>query len=291
MLGIIFALLCAVFVAFSQLALRKSYKELQPSVAFFFDAIFGLLIWVPLAVFMGISGGVSWTEAIFYAVVSAILSEAIVFYALSHGELAVTATVLATYPVYTVIFSRVLNNEVLSTPVLVFVCLAIFGSVLASLPDKLKKEEFNLHKGIVWPFVAAVCIALSDTISKGYINKSNDFSFLFTLGFVQIPVAFAYLRIEKESVLKATEGVLKRFSDYKFALLGGLFNIIGTGFLWLSFSFAPASIASPITGTNGALTVLFSRLLLKEKISSKKYLGIALSFIGVIGIAILRSQE
>lgn len=289
MLGILFALLCGVFVAFSQLSLRKSYKELQPSVAFFFDAFFGLLIWVPLALFMGISGNVSWSEAIFFAVVSAILSEAIVFYALSHGELAVTATVLATYPVYTVIFSRVLNKEILSVPVLFFVCLAIFGSILASLPDRLKKEEFSLNKGIIWPFVAAICIALSDTISKGYINKSNDFSFLLTLGVVQIPVALAYLRIEKESVLKATKGVLQRFSEYKFALLGGLFNIIGTGFLWLSFSFAPASIASPITGTNGALTVLFTRLLLQEKISIKKYVGIVLSFLGVIGIAVLRS--
>jgi drug/metabolite transporter (DMT)-like permease len=291
MLGIFFALFCGVFVASSQLALRKSYKELKPSVAFFFDAVFGLLIWVPLAVFMGISGGVSWTEAFLFAVVSAILSEAIVFYALSHGELAVTATVLATYPVYTVIFSRILNNEILSYPILFFVCLAILGSILASLPDRFKNEELIISKAIVWPFVAAICIALSDTISKGYINKSNDFSFLFTLGFVQIPVALAYLRIENESVFKAAEGVIKRFKDYKFALLGGLFNIIGTGFLWLSFSFAPASIASPITGTNGALTVLFSRLLLQEKISSKKYLGIFISFVGVIGIAILRSQE
>lgn len=104
MVGILFAFLCGVFIAFSQLALRKSYKKLQPSVAFFFDAIFGFLIWVPLALFMGISFKVNWTEAIFYAAISAILSEAIVFYALSHGKLAVTATVLATYPVYTVLF-------------------------------------------------------------------------------------------------------------------------------------------------------------------------------------------
>jgi len=290
MLGIIFALLCGVFVAFSQLALRKSYTELRPSVAFLFDAVFGLFIWVPLAVFMGISGNVSWVEAIFFAIVSAILSEAIVFYALSHGELAVTATVLATYPVYTVIFSRIFNNEILTAPILFFVGVSIFGSILASLPSTLKKSELGLHKGIVWPFVAALCIALSDTISKGYINKSNDFSFLFALGFVQIPVALAYLRIEKESLVHSARGVLHHFKEYKFAVLGGFFNIIGTGFLWLSFSFAPASIASPITGTNGALTVLFSRILLKEKISPRKYLGIFLSFLGVMGIALLRSQ-
>ncbi len=289
MTGIIFAFLCAVFIAFSQLSLRKSYHDFPPSVAFFFDAIFGLLIWVPLAMFMGISQTVNWGNAITFAVISAILSEAIVFYALSHGELAVTTTVLATYPVYTVVFSRLLNNEILSLPVAFFVALAILGSIIASAPDKIKKSEVKLQKGILWPFIAAVCIGFSDTISKGYINRSNDFSFLFSLGFVQIPVAVAYLKIEKQSLMKSLEGLIKKFKDYQYALLGGLFNIIGTGFLWLSFSFAPASIASPITGTNGALVVLFSRFILKEKISLRKYLGIVLAFIGVIGITILRS--
>lgn len=290
MIGIVFALLCAVFIAFSQLSLRKSYRELAPSVAFFFDAIFGLLLWVPLAIFMGILGNVSWSEAFLFAFISAILSEAIVFYALSHGELAVTATVLATYPVYTVIFSRIFNNEILSLPVTFFVALAILGSIIASSPEKIKKDELKLSKKVTWPFIAAVCIGLSDTISKGYINRSNDFSFLFSLGFIQIPVAIAYLRIEGQSAVKSIEGVIKKLSNYKYALLGGLFNIIGTGFLWLSFSFAPASIASPITGSNGALTVLFSRLILKEKISVRKYLGILFTFIGIIGIAVLRAD-
>lgn len=287
--GIILALLSAVFIAFSQLSLRKSYQALSPSVAFFFDALFGLLIWVPLALFMGISGNVSWGEAFLFATIAAILSEAIVFYALSHGELAVTATILATYPVYTVIFSRILNNESLSLPVTLFVALTILGSIIASAPDKTEKNGVRLSKGIAWPFIAAVCIGLSDTISKGYINRSSDFSFLFSLGFVQIPIAIAYLRVERQSLTKSIEGVMKKISNYKYALLGGLFNIIGTGFLWLSFSFAPASIASPITGSNGVLTVLLSRLILKEKILARKYLGISLAFIGIIGIVILRA--
>jgi len=290
MVGVIFALFSAIFIGFSQTSLRKSYKELSPSVAFLFDSIFGLLIWVPLAIFMGISSGANFGQAFIFAVISAILSEAIVFYALSRGELAVTATIIATYPVYTVIFSRFLNKEFLSIGIIFFVVLAILGSIIASLPDKITKSEFKFNKAVVWPFIAAICIGLSDTISKGYINRSGDFSFLMMLGFVQIPIALAYLRIEKESLINSISGVVKRFKDYKLALMGGLFNIIGTGFLWLSFSYAPASIASPITGCNGAVTVLLSRFLLKEKISRIKYLGIFLAFVGVIGIAVLREK-
>ncbi len=289
MIGIILALFCAVFVALSQITLRKSYKELQPSIAFFFDAVFGLLMWVPLALVMGVNLGVSLKEALFFAVISAILSEAIVFFALSKGELAVTATVLATYPVYTVFFSRIINHEELTTNLLFFVGIAILGSVWASLPDNVNKTDLKLRKEIVWPFIAAVCIGLSDTISKGYINRSGDFSFLFMLGFVQIPVALAYLRIERESVIKAIRGTVHKFNNYKYALLGGLFNIIGTGFLWLSFSYAPASVASPITGTSGALTVLLSHYILRDRISIRKYMAIIVTFVGVLGIIILRA--
>jgi drug/metabolite transporter (DMT)-like permease len=289
MIGITLAFLCAIFVALSQVTLRKSYKDLQPSIAFFFDAVFGLLIWVPLALVMGVNMGVGLKEALLFATISAILSEAIVFYALSKGELAVTATVLATYPVYTVFFSRALNDEVLSARLLFFVAIAIFGSIFASLPDKIKRSDLRLRKEIVWPFIAAVCIGLSDTVSKGYINRSGDFSLLFMLGFVQIPVALAYLRIERESVMHAIRGTITRVGDYKFALLGGLFNIIGTGFLWLSFSYAPASIASPITGASGALTVLISHYVLRDKISIRKYVAIVITFVGVIGIAVTRN--
>lgn len=290
MIGILLALLCAVFVALSQITLRKSYRELQPSIAFFFDAVFGLLMWVPLALVMGINFGVSLQEALVFAIISAILSEAIVFFALSKGELAVTATVLATYPVYTVFFSRILNHEQLTTGLLFFVGVAIFGSVWASLPDKVKKTDLKLRKEIVWPFVAAVCIGLSDTISKGYINRSDDFSFLFMLGLVQVPVALAYLRIESESVAEAIKGTIRKFNSYKYALLGGLFNIIGTGFLWLSFSYAPASIASPITGVSGAVTVLLSHYVLQDRISVRKYIAIIVTFVGVLGIIILRAD-
>ncbi len=290
MTGILFALLSSMFIAFWAIFLRKSLKEFPPSVAFLFDSFFGLFIWTSIAIFMGISGNVNWSEAILFAFISAILSEAIVFYALSFGELSITATIFSTYPVYTVILSRTLNNEVISSSVMFFVVLAIIGSIIASVPDKLKWSELKINKVIIMPFLAAFCIGLSDTLSKGYINRSNDFSFLFSLGIIQIPVALVYLRIEGQSLKKSFIGAIKKFNDYKFALFGGLFNIIGTGFLWLSFSFAPASIASPITGTNGVLTVVLSKILLYEKISKRKYIGIVLAFLGVLGITLLRAD-
>ena len=53
MLGIIIAIFSALTLAISQIILKKSFKEVNPSVAFFFDAILGLFIWIPI----GLAGG------------------------------------------------------------------------------------------------------------------------------------------------------------------------------------------------------------------------------------------
>ena len=62
----------------------------------FLDAIFGLLLWFPPG---DIHGNIRecpvGAKAFLFAFISAILSRSNSFYALSHGELAVTATVLA----------------------------------------------------------------------------------------------------------------------------------------------------------------------------------------------------
>ena len=107
-MGIVIAILSAVFMTAMQILLKKSYKELNPSVAFFFDAIFGLLIWIPIGFVFG--GNINDViSCLPYAIISAILSEALVFYALSKGDLSVASVLISTYPIYTLILSFIIT--------------------------------------------------------------------------------------------------------------------------------------------------------------------------------------
>lgn len=92
-LGILFGLTASLFFAFSYISLKRSYEEFPPSVAFFLDALFGLLIWIPVALSLGINTNVFLT-VLPWAVASAILSEAYFFYVLSKGEVSITGTIL-----------------------------------------------------------------------------------------------------------------------------------------------------------------------------------------------------
>ena len=284
MTGLVFAIYSSFFLALAQGALKKSYKELEPSSAFFLDMLFGILLWIPLSIFIGIN--LNNLGVVFvYAIISAILSEAFYFFALSKGQLSITSILIGSYPVYTVIFSYFINQERLSTLQLIFVLVTIFGTLITYLPSKLKFSELKKSGAILLPLIAAIGVGLSDTLSKGVINLTKDFSFLFALALVQIPVSLIYLKIEKQKPLLIVKEVVKKNHIYKNAVIGSLFNIIGTGLLWISFSKTLASIASPVTATSGAIVVLLAIIFFDEKINLRSVVGLLLVFLGIIGIS------
>src|SRR5687768_3537257 len=109
-MGIIFALLYAVFVAFGKNLLKLSMKDFPPSVGFFLESLFGLVIWIPFAYFSGINFQQVW-EIMPIVILSAISSEAYPFYVYSKGKLSIIVSVFSTYAVYTILFSHILIGE------------------------------------------------------------------------------------------------------------------------------------------------------------------------------------
>ncbi len=284
-LGILFGLTSSLFFAFSYISLKRSYKEFQPSVAFLFDSLFGLLIWIPVALRFGININV-FLDVLPWAIVSAILSEAYFFYVLSKGEVSITGTILASYPIYTAILSRFINNEILTGPQLVAVFVTIVGTLIVSIEKNFNVRDLKNKNYIFWALSGAIAVGLSDSLSKHAIDKISLQDFLFALALVQVPVALVYLKVEKETPSHFIN-LIKNFSRYKFALLGSLLNILGVLFLWLAFSQTLASIASPLTATYPVLMVILAYLLLKEKINRKDYVGIFLVLAGILLISIV----
>lgn len=282
-MGIVFGLLAALGQAFGYVSIKKSFKELNPSIAFFFDACFGLLLWIPFALIIGIKFNQLPIVAGF-ALLSALLSEAFVFYALSKGHLSISGTIFAAYPIFTIFFSYILNGERLLPLHWLFVGLIILGVVIVSLPKGFKKEELKEKTYVVWPLAAAATVGLSDTLTKGIIDKTSAETFLFALAFAQVPVAIGYLFVTKES-LRQFGTAIKEFNKYKFAILGSFLTVVSVLFLWLAFSSTYASISSPLTAAYPALLVILSMIFLKEKPSKRELAGLIIAIIGIVGIS------
>lgn len=282
-MGILYGLLSAFLFAISFTSLKRSYKEFPPSVAFFFDMLFGLLIWIPFSFLLGFEIS-QVPRVLIYAFISAILSEAFVFYVLSKGEISITGTMFASYPVYTILFSVILLGERLLPLHWLFVGITILGTIVASLPKKVTKSEIKKKTYIIWALAGATAVGLSDTISKGIIDETSAATFLFALALAQIPVSLTYLKLEKETARHLISFVNK-LDIYKYALVGSLFNVLGLIGLWLAFENTFASIASPLTAAYPGIMIILAMIWLKEKPRRIELAGLGLIIIGVIGIS------
>lgn len=285
MLGIVIAIISAIFMAGMQIMLKKSYKELNPSVAYLFDMIFGVLIWIPVGFIFGATyKGIF--NCMIYAVISALLSEVLVFYALSKGNLSVATVLISTYPAFTLIFSLLINNESLSYIQVILIIITIIGTILTAFDSDFKiKNMINLH--ILIPFITAIAIGLSDTITKGIINENSSFDFIVAMAIVQMPIAIVYLLITKQKIKRIYEDLKKGVNEYKYSIIGSLLNVIGTGCLLVSFNYTYASIASPLTAIYTPFVLIYSFAVLKEKMNIIKLLGVTFALVGAFGILVI----
>ncbi len=285
MIGIIIALLSAFFMTGMQILLKKSYKELDPAVAYLFDMLFGLVIWIPIGFIFGATfEGI--LNCLLYAVISAILSEALVFYALSKGNLSVSTVLIATYPVYTLLFSFLINNERLTLIQISLVLITIIGTILTAFDSDFKLKNLK-NLSIIVPFFTAIAIGISDTLTKGIIDKTSSFNFLVAIAIVQIPVAIIYLFLAKQNPKMIIADLKNGVKVYKYSIIGSLLNVIGTGCLLVSFNYTYASIASPLTAIYTPFVLLYSFIFLKEKINKVNLVGVILALLGAFGIIII----
>lgn len=284
-MGVLFALLSCILIGTANVLLKKSFKDFPPSISFFIFSVFSVLLWAPVGIILGVQFNQIFFGS-FVGMMSAILGQAIYIYVLEKGEVSITATILSSFSIYTIIFSMIFNHERPGLTTLLFITLTVVGTVIVSFPERIKGKDLQKVNIILWAVFAAICIGAADTVTKFYINQASVGSFLFYVAFAQLFVSFFYLRIDKQP-LRQFQDIFHKLGDYKFSLFGGLFITLATMFLFLSFNFTLASIASPIAASSPIVTVILALVFLKEKITAKNWLGLLLVLISIIAIGIV----
>lgn len=278
-MGILLAISSALLIGTANFFMKKSYKDFTPAVALFFFTIFTIIFWTITGIGYGIDSN-NLLKAFGLGLISAVFAQGIYIYILSKGELSITATVMDSYAIYTVVGAILFLGETPTSAQLGLIAINILGVIIISLPNKVNKDDILNYKYIVWPLIGAVTIGLSDTLSKGAIDSLDIGTYLTGLAWAHLPISLIAIYATKE---------YKQFSfkitEYKNALIGSLFSSIGTLFLFTSFNYGDASILAPITATAPVPTIILSIVLLKERLSTKDIFGILLVLIGIIGIS------
>ncbi len=205
------------------------------------------------------------------------------YYVLEKGQISLTGTVLATYPLITVVLSFLFLNEQTTFLQNIAILIIILGSVvLVGGENKNKLNKSITDNWIIWALGGAFAIGISDFIAKTAINQSDIYSYL-------VYYSFAFALTSLVAIIFDKKGrSLQSFSSKNFlpTFIGVTMTEVGMLFYYLAISKGLLSIVTPISSSYTVITIILSWIFLKDKINKIQWFGITLSVLGIILIGV-----
>lgn len=224
-----------------------------------------------------------------------IASMVIGYKGLKYLELSICSPIQNTSGVITAILLLIFFKETLSIPAYVAILLIFVGIVMLSVIQlNENKDERNEYKKnntfkkiltltIIFPlaycfidglgtFLDGIYLDYGSLISEDAALVSYEYTFL-----IYGIITYLYLKTKNEKVDLLNE---------KSKILAAIFETIGQFFYVFAMS-GSSVIAAPIVGSYCILSMLLSRIFLKEKLTKKEYVAIFLVIIGIVILGIL----
>jgi uncharacterized membrane protein len=272
-----YALSAAILWGIAQVLIKKGFENTSPLFNNFLSTIFSFLIFIPFALI----GGVNWIilPKILFLVFLAAAPNFIYYYTANKGEISLTGTLMATYPIFTILLSALFLGEQTSVCQKLAILIIIIGSFLISKP---KKFSLKLESWVVWGIVSSIIIGFADFMGKVTLMRANVYTFMFafSIGYV-VSLIITY-------IFDKNGRKFPKINDRKIipTLIGTFMMELGVLLLYLGLSVGKASLVSPISSSYVALTVILAVAFLKDKATKTQWLGIMLTVAGVILIGI-----
>lgn len=204
------------------------------------------------------------------------------FKALSLGEVSKVSAVDKSSVVLSVLFAIVLFPDERNSWQVKTICLLLIGLGTFFMTDIKKDESKQNLSWLVFAIFSAVFAAATSILAKTGIENVD--SNLATAIRTCVVFVFAWLIVLAKKEWKFVKDITK--NDLLFLVLSG----IATGASWLFYYYAikngQVSIVVPIDKLSILITVVFSLLVFKEKLSKKAVFGLCLLTVGTVLMAI-----
>ena len=214
---------------------------------------------------------------------------------LKYLELSISSPIQNTSGVITAILLLIFFKEQYDFPFYIAVVLIFIGIFFLSLIElKANKEERKEFKKnnikskvialtIIFPLIYCILDGAGTFLDSIYLDKleliSEDSALVcyeFTFAIYAL-ITYIYLKIKKQEF---------KLIDEKTKLYAAIFETAGQFFYVFAMA-KNATITAPIVGSYCVLSMLLSRIFLKEKLTKKEYIAIFLVLIGIIILGIL----
>lgn len=204
------------------------------------------------------------------------------FKALSIGDVNKVAPIDKSSIILTVILAIIVFNETNNLAVKILGTALIGIGTYLMIEKKATDKEAKGSKWMIYAALSAVFAAMTSVLAK--VGISGVESNLGTTIRTVVVLAMAWIIVFLKKEHKELKNLDKK--ELLFISLSGL----ATGASWLCYYYAVQtgvlSVVVPIDKMSILLTVLFSTVFLKEKLSKKAIIGLAFMCIGTVSMAI-----
>ncbi|HSA83904.1 MAG TPA: DMT family transporter [Patescibacteria group bacterium] len=275
---LLYSLLAAVLWGVGQIFVKKGLNKTSELFNNVLAGLMGFTIFIPFALAHEVQFDKFWQLLPFTCIVSALFFS--YYYAIGKGKLALTGTVIGTYPFVTVLLSFLFLGEKLSQFQFLAISLIIIGTIFVALPDR--KQKIIIGTWLFLALLAVFMLGTADFLIKLLMTQSDIYTYLFTYAFGSLIVSVIFILLDKKG--RKLPPLSRK--NYLATFLG--VGMIETGFFvfHLAANEGLISLVTPISGIYVAITAVLAWLILKEKIDKKHAFGITLAALGVILVGI-----
>lgn len=202
------------------------------------------------------------------------------FRALQLGDVNKVAPIDKSSTVLTIILAFLLFGEPISVPKIIGILGIGIGTLLMIVKKETDKNQVQNRSWLLFAVLSAVFASLTSIFGK--IGVENVESNLGTAIRTVVVLVMAWLMVFVTGKQHEIQNISKK--SWLFLFLSG----ITTGLSWLRYYRAlqdgPASVVVPIDKLSIVITIVFSYILLKERLSRKAVFGLLLILAGTLAM-------
>ena len=282
LIGIIFSIIVAILWSLGEVSYSKLSKKNDRHNVYMYTYLFRAVIYILVVLIFNISLLGTFNKDVFMSVLPIIICDLFASYivnlAVSNGKLTVVSPIMAAYPVLDIILGGFLLHENVGLIELILVGIICISIVLLALNQKKSRKAKHPVIGIMFAIGYMLLVAFSTYFEKSiYISNLTVFDLYYYKGIVYTlaSVFFAIIVIILPVKMKGIN-----WSVVKGCGLTPVGNVLYS----FALKFGSMSIVVPLSSLYSVITNFISRIALKEKISIKERLLIAVIIISTISL-------
>lgn len=286
MIGIVFAIMVAIFWSFGELSYSSMSKKYDRANIYMYTYFLRAIIYLLVVLIFRRSLFGSFDFAVFSSTLPIIFCDLfaslVINIAVFNGKLSVVSPIMAAYPVLDILLGVLLLRENTSIVEIVLVAIICIAIIFLAINQKSTKKAPHPIKGILFSIIYMFLVALSTYFEKKiYISHFTVYDLYYYKGFIYVLASSFFA-----SVILFTPTKLKK-PNLEIIKGCGL-TPIGNVLYSFALNLGSMTIVAPISAMYSVLTNFLSRIFLKEKISWKEKISIYLILLSTIILVLLK---